>query len=218
MSLRALSVLIGQLVLVLAGIAFATPAMAQVRPAQAVDLGSLGGAQTALPTFKNFPKWARIAAQLIDPAMAQETALRPWLAWATALQGEQPPNRLFAINGRVNQRVTYFIDPSNWSIDDYWELPGETLDKASKTDCEGYAIFKYFLALHSGFDKADLYLMAGAIRSTREMHVVLLVRDGSSVYVLDNRKPNVMEISLYDDFVPMYLLNHERAWLVRPRS
>ena len=215
MPLHAFSVLSG--LLLLGVVSAACPAAAQVRTVPAVDLGNLGGPQTALPTFNNFPKWARIAGQLSDPALAKDAALQPWLAWVAELREQGPRNRLFAINGRVNQRVSYFVDPGNWSIDDYWELPGETLGKASKTDCEGYAIFKYFLALQSGFDKADLFLMAGAVRSTREMHVVLLVREGSGVYVLDNRKPNVMEISLYDDFVPMYLLNHERAWLVRPR-
>lgn len=116
--------------------------------------------------------------------------------------------------GELARRVLH--RPQQLALDDYWALPG-ALGKASKTDCEGYAILKYFLALQPDFDKADLFLMAGAVRSTRKTHVVLLVREGSGVYVLDNRKPNVMEVSLYGDFVPMHLPKHERAWLVRPR-
>lgn len=185
------------------------PAIAQ----PAVSLGDLGGEQVPLNGLVNFPQWNRLVEPLLAAATSGETD--QWTRWAVALKGLPPAERLFAINSRGNERVGYRTDADNWRVNDYWELPGEVFGKAHTTDCEGYAILKYFLALRAGFSPADLFIMAGAVRSTREMHAVLLARVGATVYVLDNRRPTPQQIDLYDDFVPLYVLDSKRAWRVK---
>lgn len=191
-------------------------ALLAVQPARAqqVELGAMGGNQVALKGLNNFPKWSRLIEPLLTAAgTGGETA--QWTSWSASLRRLPAAERLFAINSRGNERIKYRADPQNWSQSDYWELPGEVFDKERTTDCEGYAILKYYLALKAGFPADDLFLLAGAVRSTREAHVVLLVRAGGTVYVLDNRRPTVQQVDLFDDFVPLYVLDSRQAWLVR---
>ena len=179
----------------------------------AVALGNLGGDQVPMNGLVNFPKWNRLVGTLLAAPPAGE--VEQWARWSASLRTLPASERLFAIHSRGNHRVGYRTDPDNWRLDDYWELPGEIFGKERSTDCEGYAILKYFLAVQAGFSPDDLFIMAGVIRSTREMHAVLVVRAGGSSYVLDNRLPTVQQVDLYGDFVPLYLLDSRQAWRVK---
>ncbi|MSO81292.1 MAG: hypothetical protein EXQ97_06700 [Alphaproteobacteria bacterium] len=67
-----------------------------------------------------------------------------------------------------------------------------------RMDCEGFAIFKYFLAVHAGIDPETMLVPARIIPSTRDGHAVLVSRvdDGGrdSFFILDNRLRHMLAI------------------------
>ena len=86
-----------------------------------------------------------------------------------------------------------------WGVADYWETPSEVIAKQA-TDCEGFAIFKYWLARIAGIPDDELSMMVGIIGSTRQMHAVLIAGVADHGYVLDVRTPYVVDIATFGDF------------------
>ncbi|MBM3558367.1 MAG: hypothetical protein FJX53_00395 [Alphaproteobacteria bacterium] len=112
-----------------------------------------------------------------------------------------------AIHDAVQQKFLYVTDASNWSQPDYWETPEEIVQRGAM-DCEGFAIFKFLLAVHAGIDPETMLVLAGVIPSTREGHAVLVSRvaEGGrdSFYILDNRLRHMLAIEDANDIVAAF--------------
>ena len=151
-----------------------------------------------VPT-ERLPKWQRIRDWLTSPGAAADPALANWTSWAASLRGRPVTERVTAINLRVNQSFRYASDFEVWGVADYWETPTEVIAKQA-TDCEGFAIFKYWLARLAGIRDEQLVMMVGIIGSTHQMHAVLIAGEADRGYVLDVRTPYVADMATFGDF------------------
>jgi predicted transglutaminase-like cysteine proteinase len=160
--------------------------------------GLASGDPVEVPTWQ-LPKWQRIRDWLASAGPTSDPALTTWTSWATSLRGRPVTERLTAINLRVNQSFRYASDFEVWGVADYWETPTEVIAKKA-TDCEGFAIFKYWLARLAGVPDDQLFMMVGIIGSTHQMHAVLIAGDAERGYVLDVRTPYVADMATFGDF------------------
>ncbi|MGY3038074.1 putative transglutaminase-like cysteine proteinase [Bradyrhizobium sp. USDA 4354] len=89
---------------------------------------------------------------------------------------------------QINSTVNFGIapkDPPASRRDAEWQIfPYEG-------NCGDYAVTKRHLLLRSGWPSSALLLAEVIIRATGEHHLVLLVREGKAVLVLDNLSPVV---------------------------
>lgn len=165
-----------------------SPLIASLAPSDPVEV----------PTWQ-LPKWQRIRDWLASASTTSDPSLTTWTSWATSLRGRPVTERLTAINQRVNQSFRYASDFEVWGVADYWETPAEVIAKQA-TDCEGFAIFKYWLARLAGVPDDQLFMMVGIIGSTHQMHAVLIAGDADRGYVLDVRTPYVADMATFGDF------------------
>ena len=70
-------------------------------------------------------------------------------------------------------------------------------------DCDDYAVTKRHELLKAGWASAHLLLAEVALKATGEHHLILLVRDGETIWVLDN---------LRDDVVPLNRVRDDYVW------
>ena len=79
-----------------------------------------------------FPRWISVRTYLNgehpgDPAMAELTA------WARSISDEPVTTKLRAINQKVNNLLSYASDSQLWHETDYWETPGEAVERGAYT-------------------------------------------------------------------------------------
>ena len=172
----------------------------------------IGGTKVVQTDFKSFPKWDRIRKILIKHKSYNPAVLTKWLTWAEGLKDKPQRDRLAAINGRVNKSFPYKTDRRLWNKDDFWEDPEQAAKKGA-LDCEGYAIFKYFLGLSAGIDAEDMAVLIGRIRSTGEFHAIMIAHADGRNYVLDNRKRYMIDMDTERDFASFYSVDLDDIWL-----
>ncbi len=180
------------------------------------DLNVIGGVKLVSTDFSRWKKWDRVRLILEDKDSYNAATLTKWLRWAEGLRKLPARERLIAIHGRVNKSFPYMTDRRLWGKSDYWEAPVEMARKRA-SDCEGYAIFKFFLGLAAGIREKDMAVLVGQITSTREFHAILTVHDGDRAYILDNRKRYMIDIATERDFRAMYSLNLGDIWFYGQR-
>jgi len=181
-------------------------------PAQFESDPLIGGSKIITTSFASFKKWDRVRQYLIGAQVMNTPGLDAWVEWAESLRGQPARDRIYAINRRVNKDFKYQTDGQIWGTADYWETPGEALDKG-RLDCEGYAIFKMYLGYAAGIEAEDMAILVGKIVSTGEAHAVLLAAAEDIGYVLDNRSPYVVDTDTYADFQVYYSLDFNDVWV-----
>lgn len=180
------------------------------------DVDIIGGRKVTMTSFAAMPKWDRVRKYLIDAVASGESEiLAGWVSWARGLRTLPVEDRLHAIQNRVQEEVSYAEDIAIHGLRDYWETPPEVLASDGVTDCEGYAILKYFLALVAGIEPEDIALYIGQVQSTREAHAVLWMVVGGKHYFLDNRYYEATPLDYFYDFAPAYSVDLNDIWLYR---
>ena len=198
----------GRMALVLS---LTTAAASFAGPALADGAASWAGVNAArrqivFNDFGQLPKWQRIRSWLRSDADHRAPALEDWIAWARSLRHLSELQRLILIQDRVNQAFPYATDQAVWGTADYWETPDEVVAKG-RTDCEGFAIFKLWLARVAGLEKSQMSIYVGTTRGSSELHASLLVRIQGRDLVLDSRRSFVTPANLLSDFHPVMLLD-----------
>ncbi|MFM5296238.1 transglutaminase-like cysteine peptidase [Aeromonas veronii] len=122
--------------------------------------------------------------------------------------------KVVAVNRFVNTEISYKPDGA-----DEWATPLQTMIRGHG-DCEDYALLKYSLLSDWGVPITSMRLTYGVIKNTREAHMVLVYEDPkeANVYVLDNRRNNVVREKMLNDFVAVYSFNHEQFFLNKEGS
>ncbi len=191
-----------------------TPSVPKSETRAFFDLNLIGGVKLVITTVDAMEKWERVRQNLLADAAASDPKAAPWIDWAQNLSSLSPKERLMAINVRVNQRITYKIDQLQWSASDYWQTPSESIDLGTG-DCEDYAILKAYLALKAGFTLDNLSVLTGVLAPNNQAHAVLIARDGSNFYILDNRTPLVATVDGRSDIKPLFSVTTNDVWLYR---
>jgi predicted transglutaminase-like cysteine proteinase len=180
-------------------------------PVEPVPAAPLSGGKLLPAGFRHFPQWDRVRRFILDQRNFRCVELRQWVAWAATLRGRPARERLAAINARVQSRIAYASDEIVWGRPNYWENPREIVGKGA-TDCEGFAVFKMFLAVAAGLDRDDMAIVVGRVPSRSLYHAVLVVRADGEDYVLDSRRRDLSEAADLLDFAPLYAVNTVNAW------
>lgn len=91
----------------------------------------------------------------------------------------------------VNMYVRYVWEQG---LNDYWQLPGETL-KSGTGDCEDYAILKIAILKHYGIEARLVIVKPPAMQV---YHAVAVARDGNDWVVLDNdQQKRIVSLGVY---------------------
>tara|TARA_R110002167_G_scaffold37267_1_gene116848 strand:+ start:7974 stop:8804 length:831 start_codon:yes stop_codon:yes gene_type:complete len=117
-------------------------------------------------------------------------ALAVWERQLVKLRVQSTETQLAAVNKTINA-LPYRSDAANWGQADYWETPREMFDHGG--DCEGFALTKYQALRRLGFADEALSIAVVWDAVDREQHAVLLVRTGTRVRVLDNKRGKMMD-------------------------
>lgn len=157
-----------------------------------------------------FPRWTSVRIYLNgdhrgEPAMAELAA------WAQAMRGQPVTTRLRAINLKVNNLLNYSTDMQLWHETDYWETPGESVDRGA-ADCEGFAILKMYLAKEAGISLDEMAVLVGTLGYDRTPHAVLGAKVGQVVVTLDNKSATVVALNNRSDFTPIYSIGVRGAY------
>lgn len=164
-----------------------------------------GRPQVTFAGVDRLPKWQRIADWLRRGEDRRQPALQAWMGWAWSLRALPELRRLSLIQARVNQAFGYASDEDAWGVADYWETPAEVAARGA-TDCEGFAIFKLWLARNAGIDDSRLGIYVGQIRDGAQ-HAVLLVQAEGGDFALDSLQAAVTVAESMPDFRPVMLLS-----------
>ncbi|MGE0254515.1 MAG: transglutaminase-like cysteine peptidase [Alphaproteobacteria bacterium] len=185
------------------------------------EVNIIGGRKILYRDFSRISKWERVRPRVDRDATIDDPNLGRWVGWAHGLRELSPAERMRAIHDAVQQKFRYVTDSTNWAKPDYWETPEEIVERGAM-DCEGFAIFKFFLAVHAGIDPETMLVLAGVIPSTREGHAVLVSRvdEGGrdSFYILDNRLRHMLAIEDAGDLVAAFSVDPDRYLVYLPNK
>lgn len=136
-------------------------------------------------------------------------------AWQSFLQGNEHLDAFYAVDAvnRYVNMVPYRPDARVYGLKDHWATPFEFL--ALGGDCEDFALAKYFALRQLGIDAADLRLVIGFDEPSGAPHAVLLVRDGATIYILDNLREQIIATDAGKRFKPFLSVNEQGVWLYR---
>jgi len=192
---------------------FAAPALANP-PAEpgASGMLELPNARSIDPVVDEmFPRWPSVRSYLSGEQRQVDGSMAELAAWAQSLQGKPELQRLREINARVNDLLAYSTDSKLWHESDYWESPGEALSRGA-ADCEGFAIFKMYLAKEAGIPLDHMAILVGPLGSNREPHAILGAKVGPNVVTLDNKTGSIVTLAGRQDFTPLYSIGVRGAF------
>ena len=148
------------------------------------------------------PKLTRVRQWLLADDTRGDPDLDAWKRFAIALRGKPDDEKIGLIQSEVNRHLRFSTDLERFGQRDYWETP----DEVGSHDCDGYTIFKFWLAHLVGFPYESLALLVGHLHGTGQMHAVLLIAMDGHDDVLDNLRTGVISQAAYFmDFRPLVL-------------
>lgn len=168
-----------------------------------------------------FPKWTRMlqryaAEEAIERAPCNDgaCALQRWRQHIDSLAGKEWSEQLRSVNAYIN-RARFVHDSANYGIADYWATPRELFARGG--DCEDFAIAKYLSLRRLGWDMEKVRIAVTMEERRRELHAVLAVKAGGTIWILDNLYPEPVDHRNITHYRPIYSIN-EFAWWFHHRS
>lgn len=183
-------------------------------PSQAA-VGIFGFNENPHVSLKPFPKWRNVINTYKDKPGSCETgqlnacAYKKWSELIDELKGKSKRFQLERINTYTN-RFRYILDPINWGIKDYWEIPKEFFARFG--DCEDYAIVKYFSLRALGWDANDMKIVVLQDMNLRVAHAILAVKYDKKEVILDNQIGLVVDSKRIRHYRPIYAVNENGWW------
>lgn len=182
---------------------------------EAEAVGLFGYQTTPYEGLKPFPKWRKVLETYKDEpgdcvsGKYNRCAHQKWLAliedWKTLPKDEQ----LSRVNRHMNL-FRYVMDPINWGIRDYWEIPKEFFARFG--DCEDYAIVKYFSLRALGWSSDDMKIVVLQDMNLGIAHAILVVEHNQKSLVLDNQIGQVVDAKRIRHYRPIYSVNENGWW------
>jgi predicted transglutaminase-like cysteine proteinase len=153
------------------------------------------------------------ASQLGGPGKLRARAFADAIETAKLLPREAQAQAEWA--SAVNARLfEYGSDLDVWGLQDYWATPLEFAEKG-RGDCEDFAIAARALLYASGFPKNRLAMAYARLDSNGLVipHMVLLVRDGSESWVIDNTRTEATKLSERPDLEVVFTYDETNVFL-----
>jgi predicted transglutaminase-like cysteine proteinase len=133
--------------------------------------------------------------------------------------GRSSRARVGLINRAVDLAIIPTSDDTQWSVEDRWSAPFETL-QSGRGDCEDYAIVKYLALLEAGLSEDDVKIVILKNTFPNEDHAVLAVRVDGDWLILDNRTLTLVRDMDLRRATPEFVLDRQGAkrFVTRERS
>nr|WP_277346483.1 transglutaminase-like cysteine peptidase [Sneathiella chungangensis] len=202
-------------VVILAALLLLTPSTS---PAQAAGL--FGYQETPYSGLKPFPKWRKVLNTYKDDpgdcvtGKYNRCAYQKWVALIDEWQQLSKEEQLAQVNRHMNL-FRYILDPVNWGVKDYWEIPKEFFARFG--DCEDYAIVKYFTLRALGWPAEDMKIVVLQDVNLGVAHAILVVNFKGKKLVLDNQIGQVVDSSRIRHYKPIYSVNENGWWRHKPK-
>ena len=143
-------------------------------------------------------------------------AVRDWANVLGVFKSGSEQQKLKDINEYFNRKLRFVDDQANWGQNDYWATPIESLMRGA-SDCEDYAIAKYFSLKFLGVPVSKLrvtYVKArigGPGSNVTQAHMVLTYYSSPDAdpLVLDNLVSEIRPASRRADLMPIFSFNSE---------
>ncbi len=202
-------------VVILAALLLLTPSTS---PAQAAGL--FGYQETPYSGLKPFPKWRKVLNTYKDDpgdcvtGKYNRCAYQKWVALIDEWRQLSKEEQLAKVNRHMNL-FRYILDPVNWGVKDYWEIPKEFFARFG--DCEDYAIVKYFTLRALGWPAEDMKIVVLQDVNLGVAHAILVVNFKGKKLVLDNQIGQVVDSSRIRHYKPIYSVNENGWWRHKPK-
>lgn len=202
-------------VVILAALLLLTPSTS---PAQAAGL--FGYQETPYSGLKPFPKWRKVLNTYKDDpgdcvtGKYNRCAYQKWVALIDEWRHLSKEEQLTKVNRHMNL-FRYILDPVNWGVKDYWEIPKEFFARFG--DCEDYAIVKYFTLRALGWPAEDMKIVVLQDVNLGVAHAILVVNFKGKKLVLDNQIGQVVDSSRIRHYKPIYSVNENGWWRHKPK-
>ncbi len=182
-------------------------------------IGIFGFKEYAHKDLKPFPKWRKVLDTYKDEpgdcksGRLNACAYKKWQELIKELKDKPKKFQLERVNTYINL-YRYILDPINWGVKDYWEIPKEFFARFG--DCEDYAIVKYFTLRSLGWDAKDMKIIVLQDLNLQIAHAVLAVQIDDKEMVLDNQIGLVIESKRIRHYRPIYSVNEQGWWRYKP--
>ncbi|MCF8466657.1 MAG: transglutaminase-like cysteine peptidase [Sneathiella sp.] len=182
---------------------------------EAEAVGLFGYQATPYSGLKPFPKWQKVLDHYKDSpgdcvsGKYNRCAHQKWLALIKEWQVLPKDEQLYRINRHMNL-FRYILDPINWGVRDYWEIPKEFFARFG--DCEDYAIVKYFTLRALGWKAEDMKIVVLQDMNLGVAHAILVVDYKGKSLVLDNQIGQVVDATRIHHYRPIYSVNENGWW------
>lgn len=193
--------------------------LAAVPVATAAPVGIFGFKEHAHKDLKPFPKWRKVLDNYktqpgdCKSGRLNACAYKKWEELIAELKDKPKRYQLNKVNAYINL-YRYILDPINWGVKDYWEIPKEFFARFG--DCEDYAIVKYFTLRALGWDAEDMKIIVLQDLNLKIAHAVLAVQIDKKEMVLDNQIGLVIESRRIRHYRPIYSVNENGWWRYKP--
>lgn len=177
--------------------------------------GVFGSHITRHSGLKPFPKWRNVLNNYQDkpgpcvPGTLNRCAFQKWEALVERLRPLPKAKQLAEVNRYANL-FRYILDPVNWGVRDYWEIPREFFARFG--DCEDYSIVKYFTLRALGWSADDMKIVVLQDMNLGIAHAILVVSLDKKKMVLDNQIGLVVDSKRIKHYRPIYSLNENGWW------
>ncbi|MCR9214526.1 MAG: transglutaminase-like cysteine peptidase [Proteobacteria bacterium] len=182
--------------------------------------GLFGYRETPYDDLKPFPKWRKVLETYQDEpgdcvsGKYNRCAHQKWLQLIEEWRLLPKEEQLYRVNRHMNL-FRYILDPVNWGIRDYWEIPKEFFARFG--DCEDYAIVKYFTLRALGWSADDMKIVVLQDMNLGIAHAILVVHHDGKDLVLDNQIGQVVEATRIRHYRPIYSVNEVGWWRHRAK-
>lgn len=149
-------------------------------------------------------QWSRISRSTLGGRSLQSLGILD--------DGKTLVGRLQAVNVWANTRIRYAEDQVLYGKADYWADPALTLRRGAG-DCEDIAILKMQLLAAAGVPRTDMFLTIARDLARRADHAVLVVRDGTRFWLLDNATNALVDAAAAQDYRPIFSFSQNGKWL-----
>ena len=187
---------------------------------EAEAVGLFGYQATPYSGLKPFPKWRKVLNTYKNepgectPNKYNRCAYQKWVALLEEWRLLSKEKQLEKVNRHMNL-FRYILDPINWGVRDYWEIPKEFFARFG--DCEDYAIVKYFTLRALGWSEKDMKIVVLQDINLGVAHAILVVDfDGKSL-VLDNQIGQIVDAKRIRHYKPIYSVNETGWWRHKPK-
>ena len=170
--------------------------------------------------LKPFPKWRKVLEHYKDKpgdcvsGKYNRCAHQKWLALIEEWKSLPKEEQLKRVNRHMNL-FRYILDPINWGVRDYWEIPKEFFARFG--DCEDYAIVKYFTLRALGWPAKDMKIVVLQDMNLGIAHAILVVTYKGKNLVLDNQIGQVVDAKRIRHYRPIYSVNELGWWRHKPK-